>query len=126
MKEDRGRLRILYDHGADPSIGRKPIAPVELLGDDPRGGFYGGYLFPVDYALQLVPALRAGQLGSSFGFAVIRETMLQRPGKSAGNPEGLPERRIREARLVELGPTPFPVYAGTTAGARSASATTRP
>jgi phage head maturation protease len=68
IKVDRSRMRILFNHGTDPSIGNKPIAAVELLGEDPRGAFYGGYLFPVDYALQLVPALRAGQLGSSFRF----------------------------------------------------------
>jgi HK97 family phage prohead protease len=119
MKQDRPRMRILFQHGADPMIGDKPIAALELLGEDQRGGFFGGYLFPVEYALQLVPALRAGQLGSSFRFAVIREQRDDRPRRSDYNPEGLPERTIREAQVFEMGPVTFPAYSGTTAGVRA-------
>ena len=36
----------------------------------------------------------------------------QRPGRSDFNPEGIPQRTLKEVRLLELGPTPWPAYAG--------------
>jgi len=39
--------------------------------------------------------------------------------KRVSNEKGLLERTIREASMRELGPTPFPAYAATTAGLRS-------
>jgi len=77
---------------------------LELLGEDPRGALYGGYLFPVEHAMQLVPALRAGRLGSSFRFRVVREDFQARPPKSPHNPERLPERTIGETHVSEFGP----------------------
>jgi phage head maturation protease len=70
------------------------------------------------YALQLVPTMRAGQLGSSFRFRVLREQRDDRPPRSHHNPERLPERTIREATVFELGPVTFPAYAWITAGVR--------
>jgi hypothetical protein len=35
------------------------------------------------------------------------------------NPEGLPERRVKEVRLHEFGPVTFPAYIGAGAGLRS-------
>ncbi len=65
------------------------------------------------------PGLRAGVYGASFRFQTLREDIDQRPGTSAYNPEGLPQRTIQEARVMEFGPVTFPAYAGATAGVRS-------
>jgi HK97 family phage prohead protease len=115
---DRSRMRITFQHGHDPYIGDKPLAPIELLGEDSIGGHYGGRLFDTQYNRDLVPALRAGQFGSSFRFRVVRESYVSRPERAAHNPDGLPERTILEADVFEFGPVTFPAYAGATADAR--------
>jgi HK97 family phage prohead protease len=117
IQRDRARIRILFNHGSDPSVGSKPLAEPEILREEPgRGAVYAGTLFPVEYAQQLIPALRAGQLGSSFRFRVLRESWNAHPPRSDFNPEALPQRAIREVELYEVGPVTFPAYSGATAG----------
>ena len=112
----RQRPQVLFNHGHDPSIGSKPLGVATTLREDERGGFYSVPLFDAEYVRELVPALRAGALGSSFRFTVTREDWDERPGRSTYNPDGLAERTIREARVLELGPVVFPAYQGATAG----------
>jgi hypothetical protein len=59
-----------------------------------------------------------GALGSSFIFEVppAGDTWSRVPERSAHNPDRWDERTNREVRVVEFGPTPFPVYAIATAG----------
>lgn len=116
IREDRARIRILFEHATDPFIGRRPIAPLEGIGEDERGGWYFGRLFDTIAARELAPLLEAGVLGSSFRFGVEKLRSEDRPARSDFNPEGLPQRTILEARLVEVGPTAFPVYANTPTG----------
>lgn len=119
IKRDRSQMRILLNHGKDPYVGDKPLAPLELLLEEPgRGAFYGGTLFDASYNRDLVDALRAGQYGSSFRFQVVRESWASAPKRSSYNPNALPERTIVEARVFEMGPVTFPAYAGATAGVR--------
>lgn len=58
----------------------------------------------------------AGQLGSSMRFRVDKMREDQRPARSEFNPSRLPQV-ILEPSLIEVGPTPFPLYSGATAGA---------
>lgn len=120
MAENRNRIRVLLSHGSDPQLGNKPLGTLEELREDEQGGYYSAPL--LDGVPELVVSgLRAGLYGASFRFSTMREDFTQRPGKSDSNPRGLPERTLREVRLHELGPTPFPAYAGATAGLRSAA-----
>jgi hypothetical protein len=119
--EDRDRMRVIYDHGQDSHIGRKPIGPLDDVADQPDGIDYAAAIDDTSWNRDLMPGLRSGVYGSSYRFSVPKggDAWDYRPARSDHNPEGIPERVVREARVRELGPTPFPVGLGTTAGVRS-------
>jgi phage head maturation protease len=113
-------MRLIYDHGQDAHVGRNTLGPLEDIADDQSGLDYSGHLIDTDYNRnRILPQLKAGVLGSSYRFDTVKDSWKQNPGRSAHNPEGLPERTVIEAKVIELGPTPFPVYDGTSAGVRS-------
>ncbi len=112
-------MRALFNHGKDPSMGEKVLGPIAAIRDTEDGPVADVPLLDTSYNRDLLPGLKAGVYGSSFRFKVLREDYVPKPGKSSGNPRGLPERTITEARLFELGPVTFPAYAGATAGVRS-------
>lgn len=118
--EARGdQIRVLYDHGADPAIGNKPLGVPTVLREDKRGAYYEVELFDTAYVSELKPALRAGQLGASFRFRVTSEDWTEPTRASKTNPERLPERTITGIELYEFGPVTFPAYDSATAGMRS-------
>lgn len=119
MAESRDRIKVLFDHGHDPSIGNKPLGAIRSLDEDEQGAAYEVDLLDTSYVRDLLPGLEAGLYGASFRFSVVREDKVDRPDESEHNPRGLPERTIREVRLSEFGPVTFPAYAGATAGVRS-------
>lgn len=119
IAENRASMRILFQHGRDPQVGDKPLAPIEDIGEDETGGFYAGRMLDTSYNRDLLPGLRAGLYGASFRFGVRREEFDRNTRKSEHNPHALPERTIREAVLMEFGPVTFPAYEGATAGLRS-------
>lgn len=121
--EERGdQIKILFNHGQDPSIGEKTLASPNLT-EDSNGVRYEGQLFDTSYNRDLLPGLRAGEYGSSFRFAVTSEKYDETPERSEHNPDGIPERTVTEMRLYEGGPVTFPAYEGAEAGARSVSLT---
>jgi hypothetical protein len=116
IQENRDNIRVLFHHGLDPSIGNKVLGPIqELRGDT----YYEVPLLDTTYNHDLLPGLRAGLYGASFKFGVVKEEFDPRPTRSDHNPSGLPESTVMELRLREFGPTPFPAYAGASAGVRS-------
>lgn len=121
IEESRGRMRVLFDHGEDPTFGTKPLGPIANLEPDSTGLRYEVPLLDTTYNRDLAEMLRADPpvLGSSFRFQVVQEDRVRRPGKSAHNPQGLEERTVREVKLKEFGPVTFPAYAGAGAGLRS-------
>jgi HK97 family phage prohead protease len=123
IAQDRDRIRSLFQHGHDPQIGEKPLGPIETLREDERGGFFEVPLLDTSYNRDLVPGLEQGTYGASFRFRVTDEDMADRPARSSYNPEGLPERTIRELELFEVGPVTWPAYAEASAGVRSRSMT---
>lgn len=118
---ERGdKIRVLYDHGHDPSIGNKPLgAPDVLRSEKGVGAYYESELFESNYVEELMPALRAGQLGASFRFRVTGEEWVEPKRATNHNPDKLPERTITDVDLYEFGPVTFPAYADATAGVRS-------
>lgn len=113
------RIRVLYDHGHDPSIGNKPLGTPEVLREDKNGAYYEVGLFKASYVDDLLPALRAGQMGASFRFRVTGEEWHEPTRASKSNPEKLPERTVTAVDLYEFGPVTFPAYADASAGVRS-------
>lgn len=118
---DWSGVRVLYDHGYDPSVGNKPLGTISSLREDAKGAAYEVALFEeAGYVADLLPACRANQFGASFRFRVAGEAWLEPDKPSAWNPGKLPERTITKvAPLYEFGPVTFPAYAGATAGVRS-------
>ncbi len=117
--ENRAGMKVLYDHGHDPQIGNKPLGPIQELRATDTGAYYEVPLFDTSYNRDLVPGLKAGVYGASFRFKVMREEFVKAPERGDHNPNGLPERTITEARVMEFGPVTFPAYEGATAGVRS-------
>ncbi len=122
LAQDRNKIKVLFQHGRDPSIGSKPLGIPAVLREDERGGYYSVPLLDTSYVHDLLPGLRAGAYGASFRFTVTRQDWDERPARSSYNEDGLPERTIRDARVLELGPVVFPAYQGATAGVRSLTA----
>lgn len=118
FSENRQNMKVLFDHGQDPTVGNKPLGPIRTLEEDEEGARYEVDLLDTEYVRELVPALEAGLLGASFRFRVMREEREDDP-RRISNDMGLPERTIREASVAEFGPVVFPAYAGATAGVRS-------
>jgi HK97 family phage prohead protease len=118
FRENRDAIRILFQHGSDPEVGDKPIAAIRELKEDEEGAYYEADL--LDGVPELVVSgLRAGLYGASFRFSSMREEWAEEPDPSDGNPDGLPERTIKEARVYEGGPVTFGAYPQATAGLRS-------
>lgn len=115
------QIRVLYDHGADPSVGNKPLGVPQVLKEDRTGAYYEVPLFDASYVNDLKPALRAGQLGASFRFKVTGEEWNVPSEPSRSNPQQLEERTITSVELYEFGPVTFPAYEAASAGLRSAT-----
>ena len=113
------QIRVLYDHGADPQIGNKPLGEPNVLRADETGVYYEVALFDASYVNDLKPALRAGQLGASFRMKVTADQWDNPTRSSVDNPNMLPQRTITGLELYEFGPVTFPAYANATAGLRS-------
>jgi phage head maturation protease len=121
LRDNRANLRVLFHHGEDNMTGVMPLGTIERLEPAARAVDYDVALFDVDYVHRLLPALKAGQLGTSWTFHPVRDkfTLDPRPQRSSYNPKGIPEVTHHEIRLIEFGPCMFPAYAGAAAGVRS-------
>jgi HK97 family phage prohead protease len=120
FQENRSRIRALFHHGQDPQVGDKPLGAIAELREDETGGYYEVPLLDTAYNREILPGLEAGVYGASFRFEVMREDFPdEAPEPSEENPKGLRERTLKEIRLFEFGPTPFPAYADASADVRS-------
>jgi HK97 family phage prohead protease len=104
IKENRANMRVLFQHGKDPQIGNKPLGPIDVLEEDATGARYEVPLLDTTYNRDLIPGLEKGLYGASFRFRVTREDVNNKPERSSANPDGIPERTIREVQLQEFGP----------------------
>lgn len=111
MAESGSKVKVLFNHGRDPSIGMKSLGVPEVLEERDTGPFLSAPLFDTTYTRDLLPGLVGGAYGASYMFRVIADDWDEEPGESDHNPKGLPERTIREVRLFEAGPVTFPADA---------------
>jgi HK97 family phage prohead protease len=118
LAENRGNIRCLFNHGKDPSMGDQALGRIESLAEDRDGAAYEVALYDGIPPL-VMSGLRDGQYGASFRFSVMDEDFNARARPSDYNPDGLPERTIRQAQVMEFGPVTFPAYPEATAAVRS-------
>lgn len=120
ISESRDQVKVLFNHGFDPQIGSKVLGTIDDLREDPDSPVGDVDLFDTtSYVRDLLPGLEAGVYGSSFRMKVTRDEWNKSPGVSEHNPQGLPERTIKEVRLFEFGPVTFPANPASTASVRS-------
>lgn len=119
LNENRDRIRAIFHHGRDSSIGYKVLGPIEALEEGEGGLRYRISLLDTQYNAELRPGIEAGLYGTSFKGDSIKPAVNRRPAKSDHNPKGLMEVRHTEIRMNEFGLTPLPVYDGTAAVMRS-------
>lgn len=123
IRESGDRVKVLFNHGFDPQIGQKVLGTVSDLREDADAAVGEVSLFDTSYVRDLLPGLKAGSYGSSMRMVVVKDKWDEHPARSEANPDGIPERTITEARLLEFGPVTFPANPESTAGVRSATDT---
>jgi HK97 family phage major capsid protein/HK97 family phage prohead protease len=119
IANNQTRMKVTFNHGKDPSLGDKVLGIPTVLEPDAHGVKYEVPLFDTEYNRELAPGLKAGAYGSSFRFNVLAEDFNKKPTKSPYNPNGIPERTVREVRMQEFGPVTFPAYPNATSAMRS-------
>ncbi|MDX3024064.1 HK97 family phage prohead protease [Streptomyces acidiscabies] len=112
-------VKVLFNHGRDMQIHQKALGVADVLEERDTSPYMEVPLLDTSYNRDLIPGLRAGAYGSSFMFEVVREDWNHDPGVADHNPDGLPERTIKEVRLFEAGPVTWPANPDSTAGLRS-------
>lgn len=122
-KTESSGVKVLFNHGHDFHIGDKLLGGIQSLSEKKDSPVGVVELDDTSYNRDLLPGLRRGGYGSSFMFRVIRDEWNDEPGKSDHNPEGIPERTIKEVRLFEFGPVTWPANPDATAGMRCMSGT---
>ncbi|MGH7721496.1 MAG: HK97 family phage prohead protease [Candidatus Dormibacteria bacterium] len=133
IANDRASMRVLYEHGMDPSLGSKPLGTITTLREDEDGAYYEAQLYDTDYNRGFLVPVLSGQtlngqtsgssgLGASFRFEVQADQWNRSPKLTKRNPGGLPERSITRAKVFEFGPVTFPASAAASASVRSLSA----
>lgn len=126
ISRDFDRIRVLWNHGRDPSVGLRALGPLQVLDErsDPAGGaglWYEVELADIAFRADLVAMVESGAVaGASVVFGVARSGAGVERGHHTQDGETLPSRRITEAYLRELGPVTFAVYRGTSVGIRGA------
>jgi HK97 family phage major capsid protein/HK97 family phage prohead protease len=113
------KIKVLLEHGHDPQVADKPLGVPRVLEEDGHGARYEVPLLDTSYVRDLRPALEAGAYGSSFRFRVLQDEWIEEPERSSSNPNGIPERTVKEVKVMEFGPTMFPANAESSAGLRS-------
>lgn len=123
QRVDAHSIKTMFNHGMDFNIGDKLLGDVSDAREDDDSPLTVTRLWDTSYNRDLLPGLRSGAYGSSFMFRVVKDEWDNEPGVSDHNPDGLPERTLKEVRVFEAGPVTWPANPAASAGMRSQSAT---
>lgn len=123
IKDNGVNFRVQFDHGHDPHIGSKILGVPSSVTEEADAATGVVPLLDTSYNRDLLPGLKRGAYGSSFRFRVIKDEWNDEPERSEHNPEGIPERTIKEVRLMEFGPVTWPANPAASAGMRSLTTT---
>lgn len=114
LQNNRNQIKVLFNHGMDPTIGDKPLGKPRTMREDDKGLYVEVPLDETSYNSDIIASLRSGALdGMSFRMTVIRDEV------DRDTDDNLPERTIQEVRMYEFGPVTFPAYEATEAGVRA-------
>jgi HK97 family phage prohead protease len=120
LAERGDRVKVLFNHGQDPTIGDKPLGKPTVLEARAKGLYLEVPLSGTSYNDDLKALFKDKAIdGMSMRFGVLREDTHTPDEATDHNPDRLEERTITEMRLYEVGPVVFPAYEGTTVGVRS-------
>ena len=116
LTERGDKVKVLFNHGFDPTIGDKPLGKPSRMEERNKGLWVEVPLDDTSYNKDLAASIRSGALdGMSFRFSVTRDEW-------ENEDDEMPSRTIRELKLYEFGPVTFPAYEATTAGVRARDA----
>lgn len=129
IRENRDQVKVQFDHGYDTNVGSALLGPIDVLREEDEGPYYEVPLLDTDYNRdRVLPMLqgrlmtgdrRGSLLSASYRFRVVKDEWVREPKPSELNPDGIPERTIREVRLFEFGPVVYPAFPTATAKVRS-------
>jgi len=126
FKRNGTNIKVMFEHGYDPQIGKKTLGKLRKIEEDKEGGYYEAELYNTSYNRDLEEPLRAGDYGASFRFRILRQEIDEDPERTSWNPDGLPVRTILEADVMEVGPVVWGANPNATASVRSATDYYRP
>lgn len=109
-------IRALWNHNSDFPLGRTRNGTLRV-DKDARGVRFELQPPATSWGADAVASIRRGDVsGMSFGFAAKRENgdTWAKPGS-----DGIAERTVLDAHLVELSPVTFPAYPATDVAVRS-------
>ncbi len=99
LKENRDQIKVLFNHGRDPSIGEKPLGTILDLREDKRGLYAEVRISDTSYGRDVIELFRDGALKAmSIQFEPTQES----------HNDDFSERYLDQVRLYEFGPVTFP------------------
>ena len=113
-------MKTLFNHGMDFNIGDKLLGDITKSREESDSPVNTVQLWDTSYNRDLLPGLKRGAYGASFMFRVTKESWDNEPESSDHNPEGLPERTIKETHTLEAGPVTWPASPTASASMNSA------
>lgn len=113
LRNNGDKIKVLFNHGFDPSIGDKPLGKPAVMREDDAGLWVEVPFSRTSYNEDLLALVRDGAIdGMSITFSIVKD--------SWEYPEDeLPRRTIKEVKLYEFGPVTWPAYEATTTGIRN-------
>jgi len=117
----RSQIRVMWEHGQDPTVGQKPLGDIVELRETRQGPYYEVNLFDASYVNDLIPAIKSPQTGASWRFSVPEggDVWVDPTRSTEHNPDQLRERTIRGADVFEFGPVVWGANPVADSGVRS-------